>query len=124
MADCPSMGNNLLRASNYRKLFPRQVDGSDVGVRINLDFAHLIALPQVGRRLRGALLLATANVGYSYPQRLRLLGRAIGSADGNDVLASGTGVKAAKTCGGRIVKMPITLSSIVCTITVRFQESY
>lgn len=69
-----SSGNNLLRTSSYRKLFPKQVDGPDVGKYVNLDFAHLVALSQIDRRLRDALLLATADVEHF--SKMRLLGRA------------------------------------------------
>lgn len=73
-ADYLSTGNNLLRASSYRKLFSRQVDGPDVGRYVNLDFAHLVALSQIDRRLRDALLLAAADVEHFV--KMRLLRRA------------------------------------------------
>ena len=54
--------NNYLRTASYRKLFPRQVDGPHVGEYVNLDFEHLRVLSRIDRRLREALLLATADV--------------------------------------------------------------
>lgn len=57
-----AQANNYLRTASYRKLFPRQVEGPHVGEYVNLDFEHLRALSRIDRRLREALLLATADV--------------------------------------------------------------
>lgn len=48
--------NNYLRAASYRKLFPTQIERSRVGQYINLDFAYLIELSSVDRKLRDAML--------------------------------------------------------------------
>lgn len=48
--------NNYLRAASYRKLFPTHLEGPRVGQYINLDFAYLIELSSVDRRLRETLL--------------------------------------------------------------------
>lgn len=49
-----SSSNNYLRAASYRVLFPRQVDGPNVGAYVGLDFAHLVELSRIDRRLRAA----------------------------------------------------------------------
>lgn len=54
--------NNYLRTASYRALYPRQVDGDSPGAYVGLDFAALVALSRVDRRLREALLLAAVDV--------------------------------------------------------------
>lgn len=57
--------NNYLRVSAYRNLYPRQVDGPNPGNYIGLDFADLVVLAKIDRRLREALLLAAIDVEHS-----------------------------------------------------------
>ncbi|WP_302717642.1 Abi family protein [uncultured Senegalimassilia sp.] len=57
-----SSSNNYLRAASYRVLFPRQVDGPNVGAYVGLDFAHLVELSRIDRRLRAVLREITADI--------------------------------------------------------------
>lgn len=57
-----SSSNNYLRVASYRVLFPRQVDGPNVGAYVGLDFAHLVELSRIDRRLRSALREITADI--------------------------------------------------------------
>ena len=61
-ADYLENANNLLRAASYRKLFPKQVEGANVGQYVNLDFAYLVDLSSIDRQLREALLAAAVDV--------------------------------------------------------------
>ena len=61
-AEYLARANNYLRTASYRKLFPQQIDGPRVGEYVNLDFERLRTLSRIDRRLREALLLATADV--------------------------------------------------------------
>ncbi|WP_281702599.1 Abi family protein [Cryptobacterium curtum] len=61
-AEYLSNANNYLRAASYRKLYPRQIDGPNLGSYINLDFEDLIELSSIDRRLREALLAASIDV--------------------------------------------------------------
>lgn len=61
-AEYLSSSNNYLRATSYRVLFPRQVDGPKVGAYVGLDFAHLVELSRIDRRLRSALREITADI--------------------------------------------------------------
>lgn len=61
-AEYLSRCNNYLRATSYRALFPRQVEGPDIGNYIGLDFAHLVALSHIDRCLRSALREVSADV--------------------------------------------------------------
>lgn len=54
--------NNYLRVSSYRVLFARQVEGSNVGNYVGLDFAHLVELSRIDRRLRSALREITLDI--------------------------------------------------------------
>ena len=53
-AEYLSEGNNYLRTQSYRVLYPRQVEGPNVGAYVNLDFADLVSLSSLDRQLRDA----------------------------------------------------------------------
>ena len=55
-------GNNLLRASSYRKLFPVQDQGPHAGEYLGLDFEHLRTLSSLDRQLRQCFLLITIDI--------------------------------------------------------------
>lgn len=61
-AEYLSRSNNYLRTASYRKLFPVREGGEHAGEYVGLDFAKLVALSQIDRRLREAMLLATVDV--------------------------------------------------------------
>ena len=61
-ADYLGCANNYLRAASYRALYPKQVEGANVGCYINLDFSHLVNLASIDRHLREALLAAAVDV--------------------------------------------------------------
>ena len=55
-------GNNYLRTASYRKLYPRQIEGADIGAYVNLDFADLKSLSSLDRQLREAFLALSVDV--------------------------------------------------------------
>lgn len=67
--------NNYLRATSYRKLYPKQVEGDRIGQYIGLDFEALRRLSSADRQLRSALREITIDVEHF--ARVDLLNRAI-----------------------------------------------
>ena len=67
-------GNNYLRTASYRKLYDRVLEGPRAGEYSNLDFAYLVDLSSIDRRLREAFRDLTIDVEHF--ARLRLLNRA------------------------------------------------
>ena len=70
-ADYLRSGNNLLRTSSYRKLFPLQNQGPHAGEYLGLDFEHLRVLSSLDRQLRQCLLPITIDVEHF--ARIKLL---------------------------------------------------
>ncbi len=62
--------NNYYRTASYRKLYERRADGPQPGTYIGLDFADLISLSRIDRRLREVLLLAAIDVEHFSRERL------------------------------------------------------
>lgn len=62
--------NNYYRTASYRKLYERRADGPHPGSYIDLDFADLVALSRIDRKLREELLLATIDVEHFARERL------------------------------------------------------
>ena len=85
-ADYLEHGNNYLRATSYRKLYPVHLEGPQKGKYIGLDFAALIALSSADRILRSALREICIDVEHF--ARLGLLNRcAAHGEDGYAVVA-------------------------------------
>lgn len=55
-------GNNLLRTSSYRKLYPTKAKGTHAGEYAGLDFEHLRFLSSLDRRFRECLLPITLDI--------------------------------------------------------------
>ena len=72
-------GNNLLRTSSYRKLFPVQDQGPHVGKYLGLDFEHLRILSSLDRQLRECLLPIAIDVEHF--ARVRLLNKCEGHGE-------------------------------------------
>ena len=69
-ADFLRHGNNYLRTASYRVLYPKQVEGANVGRYVNLDFAHLANLSSLDRQLREALLAAAIDIEHFAKMRV------------------------------------------------------
>ena len=69
-ADYLRFGNNYLRTQSYRDLYPRQVEGPNVGDYINLDFADLVSLSSLDRQLRETFLAITVDVEHFAKMKL------------------------------------------------------
>lgn len=61
-ADYLRRGNNYLRTASYRKLYDRVLEGPRAGEYSNLDFAYLVDLSSIDRRLREAFRDLTIDV--------------------------------------------------------------
>ena len=61
-ADYLRRGNNYLRTASYRKLYDRVLEGPWAGEYSNLDFAYLVDLSSIDRRLREAFRDLTIDV--------------------------------------------------------------
>jgi len=54
--------NNFLRVAAYREVFFLQADGDDAVKYLNLDFAYLVDLASIDRKLREVMLSATLDI--------------------------------------------------------------
>lgn len=61
-ADYLRRGNNYLRTASYCKLYDRVLEGPRAGEYSNLDFAYLVDLSSIDRRLREAFRDLTIDV--------------------------------------------------------------
>jgi len=61
-ADYLTSKNNFLRTASYREVFFMQADGDDVGKYLNLDFAYLVDLASIDRKLREVMLPITLDI--------------------------------------------------------------
>lgn len=86
-AEYLSSSNNYLRTTSYRVLFPRQVDGPNVGNYIGLDFAHLVELSRIDRRLRSAFREITSDVEHFAKIKLLRLCEEL-EEDGYEIVAN------------------------------------
>ncbi len=85
-ADYLRSGNNLFRASAYRKLFPLQNQGEQAGRYLGLDFEHLRVLSSLDRKFRQCFLSITIDVEHF--ARIKLLNACeVHGEDGYTVVA-------------------------------------
>lgn len=78
--------NNYFRTTSYRKLYERHASGPHAGSYINLDFADLIALSRIDRKLRETLPMAAIDIEHFAKERL-LSASASHKEDGYAVIA-------------------------------------
>jgi hypothetical protein len=61
-ADYLANKNNFLRVTSYREVFYQQLQGSDAGKYLNLDFAYLVELASIDRVLREVMIGITLDI--------------------------------------------------------------
>lgn len=94
--------NNYFRAASYRKLYPVREFGPDKGKYGNLDFAALVALSSIDRKLRCAFREITIDIEHF--ARVELVEKCIEHGEDGYKIVEDYFARLRKTGNGRAVK--------------------